>query len=230
LTTIKLVSFDVDDTLWDFSYMMRQGMEAVSSRLRAEDPAFAHLTTDHLLEQYALACVGHDPVQMPWTELRRHMFRTQLAAAGHPDAEAYSHQIIAHYLTIWKGSVRLFPGAMETLNTLRGDFPLAWTTNGNFGPEIAGLTDYFDIIVTPDRIGTSKPDPAVFAYLAEQVGCEPGEILHVGDSLKSDVGGAKGAGCVAVWFNPEGRENGSEVVPDVEIARIDEVIALARRA
>jgi HAD superfamily hydrolase (TIGR01549 family) len=222
----KLISFDVDDTLWDFAYMMRQGMAAVSAILTGQSPAFAHLTPDYLLERYAAACIGHNPALMPWTELRRRVFRTELAAAGHPDAEVYSYEVIARYLRVWKDNLRLYPGALEMLDALRGRWPLAWTTNGNFGPEIANLTAYFDIVIMPDRIGISKPDPAVFHYAAAQAGCGVGEIMHVGDSLYSDVGGAKAAGCTAVWFNPHGRANDTEHVPDVTITHLDEVIKL----
>jgi putative hydrolase of the HAD superfamily len=62
------------------------------------------------------------------------------------------------------------------------------------------------------RLGMEKPDPAMFAWMAEQLGAPPDRIVHVGDSLGADVQGALRAGLRAVWFSVLGA--GSATAPD----------------
>lgn len=65
-------------------------------------------------------------------------------------------------------------------------FSLAVVTNGFYkfqAPvmEALGLLDYFDEIVTPERAGAGKPDPAILQKLQGEV------IAHVGDRLDHDI-------------------------------------------
>ena len=45
----------------------------------------------------------------------------------------------------------------------------------------------------------------------------------VGNSLRSDVSGARAAGIRAVWINREGTDGGSEIKPDYEINDLTEL-------
>jgi len=128
---------------------------------------------------------------------------------------------------VWQANLTFFPGALETLNALQGRVKLGWVSNGDNGPDIhEALPTLFDVVVTPGQFGTRKPDPVVFQHAAAIAGCAVEEILHVGDSLRVDVGGALAAGCRAVWFNPQGLPNDSAHVPHAEIRRLDEVPGL----
>jgi len=48
-----------------------------------------------------------------------------------------------------------------------------------------------DIIGTSDGWGVEKPLPAFFARLVREAGCEPAEILYVGDRIDNDVRAAQ---------------------------------------
>ena len=48
-------------------------------------------------------------------------------------------------------------------------------------------------------------------------------MLHVGDSLRSDVAGATDAGVHSVWLNREGAANDTEIRPDYEVAALTEI-------
>lgn len=228
MTPIRLVSFDADDTLWDFGHMMRCGTEAVAETIVEEfGPSFGHLSADFLLEVYGLHARVHDPTRMPWRELRRRTYRDLLAEAGHPDPEAISYELLALYLDVWHANLTFYPGALETLAALQGRVKLGYISNGDNGPDIhEALGEFFDVVVTPAQFGTRKPDPVVFFHAAAIGGCALDEILHVGDSLQVDVGGAQAAGCRAAWFNPHGLPNQTAIVPDAEIRYLDEVPGL----
>ena len=48
--------------------------------------------------------------------------------------------------------------------------------------------------ISADEFGALKPHPRAFLKLAEQIGCEPEEIVHVGDREDLDVQGALASG------------------------------------
>lgn len=67
---------------------------------------------------------------------------------------------------------------------------------------------YFEeVISSPTKMGTGKVNPAAFKKLATHLGVKPKQILHVGDSKRSDYSSAKRAGCKAVLLDRSGRED-----------------------
>ncbi len=64
-----------------------------------------------------------------------------------------------------------------------------------------GMESFFSHMAFSDEIGVYKPDAAIFR--AAQVGLDiddPEEIVHVGDLRRTDVAGARQAGCVSVRY------------------------------
>ena len=196
---------------------------AMQSLLNGTQPP---LTGDFLIARYQQVAFSHDPIRAPWRVVRRGVFAAILAEHGRTDAEALADDLIAAYLVTFEASLAFLPGARELLDDLHGRVALGWVTNGNTTPEDAGVADLFDVVLTPDRHGLKKPDRAVFEEAARQAGCGLAEILHVGDSLASDVAGAQAAGCRGVWYNPTGRTNEREIVPDFEVRTLGEVLDL----
>jgi FMN phosphatase YigB (HAD superfamily) len=73
---------------------------------------------------------------------------------------------------------------------------------GSDGPE-AGVP--VGVVLDSTRAGVAKPDPAIFLLALETLGVPAGPgVLHVGDSLRSDVDGALAAGLQPVHFDPYG--------------------------
>ncbi|MBR1432641.1 HAD family hydrolase [Ruminococcus sp.] len=61
-------------------------------------------------------------------------------------------------------------------------------------------------IFTSEDARSYKPRKELFLYAMNKTGLAPHEVIHVGDSLSSDVKGAELAGIKAVWLNRGGRE------------------------
>lgn len=57
----------------------------------------------------------------------------------------------------------------------------------------------FDDVVTSQDARSYKPDSEIFRLALDRTGWSPQRIVHVGDSLQSDVIGAHSAGIRAVW-------------------------------
>lgn len=73
-------------------------------------------------------------------------------------------------------------------------------TNGNCDVSLH-LSALFDFAVTAADAGAPKPHLPPFLAAAESAGCHPAEIVHVGDSIESDLVGALDAGMRAVLLN-----------------------------
>ena len=63
---------------------------------------------------------------------------------------------------------------------------------------VASLLAPGDLVATSAAWGVSKPDPAFFARVADELGLAPGEIAYVGDRVDNDIVPAVEAGMFAV--------------------------------
>ena len=71
-----------------------------------------------------------------------------------------------------------------------------------------GLARFFDTVVTSDRAGARKPDPAVFLHACRELGVQARQACAIGDSA-NDADGARAAGCrflLVPYGYREGRE------------------------
>ena len=125
----------------------------------------------------------------------------------------------------------LYDDAQQVLESLRGDYTLALLTNGLADLQreklaATGLTPYFRRIVISGEVGYGKPDPRLFLLTLGPLGVDPSEAAMVGNSLRSDIAGAQGAGLIAVWVN-RGREPREEgIFPDVEVRNLRQLLEL----
>ena len=74
-----------------------------------------------------------------------------------------------------------------------------------------------------------KPDKRIFQEACARANCEPHELMHVGDSLESDVGGANGVGATSVWLNRDHGPGDPHIHPAFEIhslADLGSILAL----
>jgi putative hydrolase of the HAD superfamily len=61
------------------------------------------------------------------------------------------------------------------------------------------------VVVDSAVVGVAKPNPAIFGIALDALGVPAsGTVLHVGDSLRYDVGGALAAGLEPVHLDPHG--------------------------
>ena len=64
----------------------------------------------------------------------------------------------------------------------------------------AGFTPHLKSIVISEEVGIRKPRREIFDRVFEALEVEARDVLHVGDNLVADVGGAAAAGMRTVWL------------------------------
>lgn len=118
----------------------------------------------------------------------------------------------------------LVPHAWEVLSFLYGRYPLYVVTNGFAAVQknrlkLSGIGRFMEQVFISEEIGYQKPQKEFFEACFSRISLplRPEEVLLIGDSLTSDILGAKNAGIASCWFNPEGAPNESGIRPDHEI-------------
>lgn len=100
----------------------------------------------------------------------------------------------------------MFPGAWQTLRTLRRHYSLAVVSDTGFASGRAqdrllqkdAAREFFTATIYSMDVGHAKPRPEIFAAAVRTLGVPAGDIIHVGDNERSDVRGALAAGFRAV--------------------------------
>ncbi len=160
-----------------------------------------------------------------YDEIRRRSFIKMLEFVGHPGPDI-STRLNEVYMKHRYEDIDPYEDVVPTLNALGPRFKLGLLSNGNNYPEYFGLAERFDFATFAQDIGIEKPDPRTFQIAARRAGCDLDQLLHVGDSLETDVEGAKAVGVRAAWLNRDGKPNESGTKPDYEIALLTELPAL----
>ncbi|HTT73268.1 MAG TPA: HAD-IA family hydrolase [Thermoplasmata archaeon] len=124
--------------------------------------------------------------------------------------------------------VVLYPEARTVLTALRDrGYRTGIVSNHHEGllrvVDHHGLRPLVDTVTFSQEARAEKPDPRIFALALRRAGCAASEAVHVGDSLRADVEGARGAGLRPVWLN-RSRSEGSPGCPT--IASLDELLPL----
>jgi putative hydrolase of the HAD superfamily len=144
-----------------------------------------------------------------WAEsYRRDAWRAALEAGGlgGRDADALADALSDRYIEGQRSGHPVLPGALDLLERLAAEVPLAIVTNGppdiqRLKIEQAGIASYFSAVVISGEIGIGKPDPAVFGHALELLDVAPEHAVMVGDNWERDVMGALAAGVRPVWVS-----------------------------
>ena len=106
----------------------------------------------------------------------------------------------------------LMDGALDLVRRVKEGIPNAKiyiasngaTVNAKGRIASTGLDRYIDGLFISEEMGVTKPARKFFDICLERIG-EPGEsCIMIGDSLSSDMLGAKNASLDSVWFMPSG--------------------------
>lgn len=228
MATIRALTFDLDDTLWDIWPVIANAERRLHDWLVSHYPRIAEQYT--ALELRALA--GEIAAANPLLAHDRTSVRKRaLVEAAHRCG--YQDFLVEPAFEVFftaRNEVIFFEEVVPALERLQSSYTLGAVTNGNADLSRIGLDHLFDFCISPTDIGVAKPDPAIFREAIRLLGAGPREILHVGDDPNHDVRGARRAGMRTCWVN---RGDGSwpgDDPADIEVATLEELeVVLACR-
>jgi 2-haloalkanoic acid dehalogenase type II len=210
-------------------------LDAYGTLLRNED---LMLIPRRIVADHGLA-VHVDDVLGVWIDLyleatQRLPFRTLRAIQGQIlpqvlrrfDVDADASPYIDLYFQVTT-RVELYAETLEVLNAL-GSVRSAVVSNADHEHLAAWNFPWpVQFILVSETVRAYKPHRLVFETALEQLGLQPDDVLHVGDSDVDDVKGAKAAGLRVAWVNRTGRARRPDVPqPDFEIRDLTELPAL----
>ena len=225
--SIQLITFDLDDTLWDVTPVMQDAEAALRNWLAMHAPRLGAVPVEHLWGIRATLLRTEPSLQHRLSELRRRILFHALENAGYAynDAQALAEGGFQVFLAA-RHQVELFAEVHPTLEALASRFTLGVITNGNADVRRLGLADYFQFALCAEELGVGKPDPKPFTEALKRAGIAAEHAVHIGDHPSDDIAGAKAAGLRAIWFNPQGKTWSDAITPDGEIRSLAELPAL----
>ena len=225
MNQIKAIFFDGDDTLWDFRSAMLSALEVTLAELRrmAGNAAAEALTVQRMTEIREAVAEEMSEATTSVEVIRHEALARTLAEVGHPSDDG-AQRLYEVYTEARFGATRPFPGVVDVLNDLKSRYRLGLVSNGNTYPDRVGLDGMFDFVILAVECGIAKPDPRIFELAMGKCGCDASQVVHVGDSLQSDIAGANGCGIRSVWLNQNGAANASGITPDHEIGDLRELL------
>lgn len=202
-TPIQLVTFDLDDTLWDVAPVLAQAEQRLHEWLQQQAPLLTERYDTIGLKQLMAEQLAATPqLAHQISQLRIVTLETALTASGYPRrfAVEMARQAFEVFL-LARHEVDYFEHALETLATLSQQYVLGALTNGNADVTRLELAPYFDFALAAEQVRAAKPAPDLFLAALERSGAEPATAVHVGDHIENDIRAAQALGIRAVWVN-----------------------------
>ena len=117
----------------------------------------------------------------------------------------------------------LMDGALEFVEKVKAKIPDARiyiasngaTLNAKGRISSTGLNRYIDGLFISEDLGVAKPDVKFFDICLDRIGESGSSCIMIGDSLSSDMLGAKNASLDSVWFMPSGNIEEAMTVYDI---------------
>lgn len=221
---ITAISFDVDQTLIDTDRVIMRSMESVRDELMRRVPGerSRSLTVEEMWSIRDREEKGYTGDVRDYDEIRRNSFLKMLEYVGYSGPDL-SQRLNEAYLKYRYRDIQPYEDVVPVLDALGPRYTLGLLSNGNNYPEYFGLAGRFDFAVFAQDVLIEKPDPRIFRIAAERASCALRQIVHVGDSLETDVAAAQAVGAIGVWLNREGEANESDTDPDHEISSLTEL-------
>ncbi|MDI1301338.1 MAG: HAD family hydrolase [bacterium] len=230
--TIKLLTFDLDDTLWDVESIVHRADAMMRDWIRAQHPGFVEKFDFRDFSGLREAVLRERPdIAHDFTQQRLEVLRRAFVQGGYTPAQA---ELAAQgaFAEFFRGrnTVEFFPGAVPALLELRRDFDLHALSNGTADIHRIGLGHVFSRHFSAISVGAAKPDPRMYLAALAAAGIAPAEAIHIGDHPQQDMAAAAAVGMNTIWLNRHGRSWPEGLLsPDAEFADFSELPALVWR-
>jgi len=227
---LRAVSFDAAGTLIHTARPVGELYASVAARHGADvDPQALHA-------RFRVAFGEAPPLAFPRTtadELRArekawwHAVVTRVfTGIAFRDFDAFFDDLFAFFAS--PGTWRVDPDAPRLLTELRSR-GLGILVVSNFDARVRallgalGLGTLIDRVTISSEAGAAKPDPAIFARALADAGLAASDVVHVGDTIKEDLRGARAAGIRVLLVGDAALAR--EVTDTPVVARLGDVAA-----
>lgn len=225
---IKLLSFDLDDTLWPCMPTIMAAEQAHYRWLNENVPVISSRYDIKQLRDKRLALMAQNP---HWAhDLSK--VRTESLLALSEEFDCGADWIEAAFQVFYEARqvVDLFEDVVPVLDRLAKDYPMLALTNGNADISHTGISHWFEFAMSAADVGAKKSEPLIYQMALSQVSVAARYAVHIGDDPVQDVLGARRAGMISVWLNREQKTwTQNNYQPDAEISSLHELPCLLEK-
>jgi HAD superfamily hydrolase (TIGR01549 family) len=226
---IKLLTFDLDDTLWPCMATIVQ----TEKRLH-------HWFSEHhpdVTERYSIAQLREKRIQLAeqhrhiahdLTAIRKKSFSELSREIGYSSEQEEQFILDAfEFYIAERNKVNLYEDVLPTLGILKKKYRLGAVTNGNADIYRIGLGHLFEFSWSAADAGQQKPHPSVFNRLLAREKLHSEELIHIGDDPITDIQGAQHSNIRAIWLNREEKSWPESLNPPfIEISQLNQLPAM----
>lgn len=200
---IKLLSFDLDDTLWPCKPTIIAAEQALYNWMQLRVPEITGRFTIETLRDHRHNFLQHrQDLAHDMSALRIESLQALATEMG-LQSDWVNEAFMVFYDA--RQQITLFNDVAPVLDTLQQEYRMIALTNGNASIEKTGVAHWFEFSVSAAEVGQQKPHSLFFETVLDKSGLAAGEILHIGDDPCHDIFGAYDAGIRSVWLNRAGQ-------------------------
>ena len=220
ISPFSVLSFDLDDTLYNNHPIIKAAVQAQFDYLNTL-PNWQAQGKDYWQQCREQAAIDNPELVDNVTQWRKSTLRVALAKLGYQGAELEQHANNAYQaFADARSQITVGNDVLELLAQLSKHYRLIAITNGNVEIERFNLNGVFELVLQAGIHGKAKPHATMFEQACSHLNVKPQHILHIGDSLDTDVHGAHNAGCQSLWLNNQAANYAYKGLADVEIKDI----------
>lgn len=217
---IKVIGFDLDDTLWAVKPVIIRAEKVLGDWLVNTVPELRYDV--ETMRQFRDQAIAEDPnLVKQITELRRRVIHMALDESDVDNSHDIASEAIEVFLEA-RNNIEFFDGALDVLTNLSDRYALGALSNGNADISRIGLSHIFSFAYSAEQVGAPKPEPDLFHRAMEHTKVAPHEMIYVGDDPKLDVDAANQLGIKTIWVD-HGTKPQGDTAPSAVISHIKEL-------
>lgn len=206
---IKAVLIDIDDTIFDFEKCSKNSflktLEKFNLKFKEEDFSYFNKVNDILWTKQKLGEINIKEVFIKRDYLMGKYFNIDIEKGLFNDL----------FVKFLYDEIEMVDGIEDLLLYLSDKYKIFTASNGIYkmqenGLKKSNLDKYFDKIFVSDKIGFEKPNKKFFQKIMELTKFSNDDLIMIGDSIKSDIIGAKNSKIKSIYFNKDGKKISDE--------------------
>ena len=202
---IKAVLIDIDDTIFDFEKCSKNAFKKTLKKLdlsyKEKDFLYFNKVDDILWSKQKLGEINIEEVFTHRSNMMSKYFELDIKKEIFNDL----------FVEFLYDEVEMVDGIENLLSYLWDKYKIYAASNGLYDMQVnrikkSNLSKYFKDIFVSDKIGYEKPDERFFNKIMDITKYSNNDLIMIGDSIKSDIIGAKNSNIKSIYFNKENKK------------------------
>lgn len=202
---IKAVLIDIDDTIFDFEKCSKNAFKKTLKKLdlsyEEKDFSYFNKVNDILWSKQKLGEINIEEVFTHRSIMMSKYFELDI------EKEIFNDLFVEFLYD----EIEMVDGIEDLLSYLWDKYQIYAASNGLYDMQVnrikkSNLSKYFKDIFVSDKISYEKPDERFFKKIMDITKYSNDDLIMIGDSIKSDIIGAKNSNIKSIYFNKENKK------------------------